>query len=328
MILDSDEVRRTYWTMASGGLRWNYMIGDVPAGSKEIKIATITKEEKNWEHIFTFPNLEELTLHEPNHKQLTAISKLTSLQRLRICNVRSNDISFISPMTNLSELTLEYVSGFSDLTPLRSLKRLQSLCLENLRGVTDFEGLSGLERLLYLDISGTLDWNQPISDFVFLKKLPNLEVLSLGCIVNKTEFPALLPVMSLKKLKEIRVGSATFSTNEYALLEVGLPGVVGAKSKPSRKIAYKRMPLPPDDQRTYLPDDVIKSGHPTIFITHLGERLIDDPNSYWYDFLGKGVRSIKCSSPNAENRRIEFDCQYEMMKQDARRLLETMHLLP
>ncbi len=323
MVLESDELHRLYWTMAPGGLRWSYKIDDVPAGSEEIKIATITKVDKDWERIFTFPNLEELTLHGPDQKQLAAISKLTSLVRLRICNARPKDINFISQMTNLRELVLEYVSGFSDLTPLRSLKRLRLLRLENLRGVADFEGLSGIESLVFLDISGTSDWNQPISDFTFLKKLPNLEVLALGWIVNKTEFPALLPLISLKKLKEIRVGSATFSPKEYALLQVGLPGVAGTTWQPSRRNAYRSTQLPPDDFRSGLSDADIKANHPTVVIMPTGDRKIEDPDSYWYDFLGKGVRSIRCLSPQAEKKRADFDQMYETLKKEALKLLET-----
>jgi hypothetical protein len=322
------ELNQRYWKMAPGGLRWNYRIDHVPAGNEEITIATISKDDKNWERIFTFPNLEELTLHSPNQKQLAAISSLSSLVRLRICGARPKDLGFISGMTNLGELVLEYVSGFSDLAPLTSLTRLRSLCLENLRGVSDFEGLSGLASLEYLKIDGTLDWNQPISNVEFLKGLAKLEALRLGFVINKSPFPALLPVMSLKNLKFLRIGTGTFATKEYALLEAGLPEVNGAKWKPSRRHAYKSLPVPPDDPRISLPADVIKAGHPTIFISHSGERLMDDPDSYWYDFLGKGVRSIKCSSPNAENRRIEFDRQYELMKTDARKLLDASGLLP
>jgi hypothetical protein len=307
--------------MASGGLRWHYAIHDVSAGSEAIKIATVTRDDKNWERMLTFPNLEELTLHRPSPQQLTALSGLTSLKRLRICSANVKDIGFLSPLTNLRELVLEYVSGFSDLAPLRLLQQLRSLCLENLRGVTDFEGLSGLGSLVYLDISGTLDWNQPVADFRFLTGLPELEVLTLSFIVNKAAFPALLPMLSLKRLKHIRVGSATFSTPEYALLEVGLPRVAGASALPSRRRAYRRLPLPPDDARSFLPDAVIRADHPAVRIASTGERTIDDPDSCHYDLLGKGVRSIRCSSPQAEQKRIAFEMLYETLKEDARKLL-------
>ena len=74
--------------------------------------------------------------------------------------------------------------------------------MENLRKVKEFDGLYGIESLRYLCIDGTLDWKQPISNFEFLKGLPNLEVLSFGQVINKSPFPALLPALALRKLKK------------------------------------------------------------------------------------------------------------------------------
>ena len=124
--------------------RYAYSVGDVPAGSKEITIVTFGSDDENWERIFTLPNLEELTLHEPTKEQLQSISKLTALKRLRITHSRPKDIDFISSLVNIEELVLEYVSGFSDLSPLQSLKKLRSLHMENLRRVKEFDGLSGI----------------------------------------------------------------------------------------------------------------------------------------------------------------------------------------
>jgi hypothetical protein len=81
--------------------------------------------------------------------------------------------------------------------------------------------------LRYLHIDGTLDWNQPIKNFGFLAGLPNLEVFSLGFITNKSEFPAFLPLLKLKKLKKINIIRSTFKTKEYAFLETALPKVDG-----------------------------------------------------------------------------------------------------
>ncbi|WP_295152734.1 hypothetical protein [uncultured Campylobacter sp.] len=69
---------------------------------------------------------------------------------------------------------MEYVSGFCDLSPLRELKSLRSAHFENLRRASDFSGLSGMASLRYLCINGTLDWDQPIVDFEFLKGLCSL----------------------------------------------------------------------------------------------------------------------------------------------------------
>ncbi|WP_113654850.1 leucine-rich repeat domain-containing protein [Pedobacter namyangjuensis] len=218
-----------YWTTIPNRERFAFIADFEIANKDEVKILTITKtQDKNhWEQIFTCPNLEELTLHDPSKEQVEAIHKLTNIKRLRVTFFRATDIEFIGDLENLEEVILEYVSGFSDLTPLLKLTKLKSLHFENLRRVSNFDGLRGLDSLRYLHIDGTLDWNQPIENFGFLKELPNIEVFSLGFIINKIEFPALLPILHLKKLKKIKIGRATFKTNEYAFLQIALPNVEG-----------------------------------------------------------------------------------------------------
>ncbi|MET0394240.1 MAG: hypothetical protein ABW019_13930 [Chitinophagaceae bacterium] len=216
-----------YWTVVPNMKRYAYTAGDNIRNKKAVKILTISKHDKHWKQVFDCPNVEELTLHEPSAEQIQEIKKLPRVTRLRITHLRTPDIGFIGALTNVKELILEYVSGFSDLSPLQKLTELRSLHLENLRRVTSFDGLRGIGSLRYLYISGTLDWNQPIEDFTFLEGLANLEVFSLGFIINKTPFPALLPILALQHLKKIRFGRATFRTNEYAFLEAALPGVEG-----------------------------------------------------------------------------------------------------
>ncbi len=184
-----------YWSVVPNRERYAFYINEVPPGSQEITITTIGKVDDDWERIFTFPNIEEVTLHDPNKEQLSRISELTQIQRLRITHARPKNIEFLTSLVNVEELILEYVSGFSDLSPIRCLTKLKSLHIENLRRVTDFSGLSGIESLRYLSINGTLDWKQPISDFAFLSRLPNLEVLSFFQVINKTEYPAFLPAL-------------------------------------------------------------------------------------------------------------------------------------
>lgn len=218
-----------YWTTIPNRDRYAFIADFEIANKAEVKILTISKhqDKEHWEQVFDCPNLEELTLHDPSKEQVQAIRKLTQLKRLRVTFFRATEIEFIGDLQNLEELILEYVSGFSDLTPLLRLTKLKSLHLENLRRVSNFDGLSGLESLRYLHIDGTLDWNQPIDNFEFVKGLPNLEVFSLGFVINKKEYPAFLPLLHLKKLKKIKIVRDTFKSNEFAFLEVALPGVEG-----------------------------------------------------------------------------------------------------
>jgi hypothetical protein len=310
-----------YWTTIPNRERYAYRIGDVPSGSRDVTIITIGKDDESWTRVFTLPNLVELTLHEASQEQLEGISELRSLKRLRITHARPKTIDFIRGLSCVEELILEYVSGFNDLSPLRDLKRLRSLHMENLRRVESFDGLSGIESLRYLAFCGTFDWKQPVKDFEFLRGLPNLEVLAAWQFLCKKAYPALLPAVSLKNLKKVRIVASHLASEEYALLEVGLPSVAGANWGPWRKFAYRSLQLPASDVRTHLPAHIIREKHPDVTICHDGRRLIDDPDSLWFEFTGKSAGRVKCTSPKADAKCREFAERYEAMKRAAKSLI-------
>ena len=315
-----------YWTTIPNRDRHAYRIGDVPSGSTEVTIVTIGKADKNWLRALTLPNLEELTLHDPTQEQLGAIGELHSLKRLRITHARPRSIEFIESVHGVEELVLEYVSGFSDLSPLRGLKRLRALHIENLRRVSNFSGLTGIDSLRYVSIYGTLDWTQPIEDFEFLLGLPRLEVLALWQIISKKAYPALLPAVTLRCLKKVRIPDSYFAVEEYALLEEGLQGIEGASWGPFRTVAHRQIPLPASDIRAKLAEEIIRTNHPEVSIWFDGQRKIDDPDSRWFEFTGKRAGRIKCGSPKAEQRCIEYAQRYDAMKQAARILIDQQHL--
>ncbi len=316
-----------YWTTIPNRERYAYRIGDVPVGSKEVTIVTIGKDDVNWARVLTLPNLEELTLHESTMVQLEAISELHSVKRLRITHARPKSIEFIRFLAGLEELVLEYVSGFSDLSPLQNLKRLRALHIENLRRVANFGGLSGIESLRYLAINGTLDWKQPIEDFEFLRGLPGLEVLALWQMITKKAYPALFPALSLKKLKKLRLHGSYLATQEYAMLEECFKdkGVEGAAWGPYQTRASLWIELPPNDIRAHLPEEVIRASYPEVLVRYDGKREIEDPDSRWFEFTGKGSGQIKCSAPRAEAKCREKAQRYDEMKHAARALINREH---
>jgi hypothetical protein len=317
-----------YWTIIPNRERYAYRIGDVPAGSPEVTIVTLGKDDENWSRALTLPNLEELTLHEPTTAQLLAIGELRSVKRLRITHARPKTIEFISSMEGVEELVFEYVSGFRELAPLRSLKRLRALHVENLRRVSDFGGLSGLVNLEYLAIYGTTDWKQPIDDFEFLRGLPRLEVLALWEVICRAPYPALVPALSLGKLKRLRIHGSYLAAEEYALLEEGLKGVEGATWGPYRTVPYAQLELPRDDVRAHLPEEVIRSNHPEVTVRFDGKRMIDDPASRWFECTGKGAGRVKCGSASSEAKCREYAERYEAMKKQARALISGGAELP
>jgi hypothetical protein len=311
-----------YWTTIPNSERYAYRIGDVPSGSQEVTIVTIGKEDAHWSRALTLPNLQELTLHEPTLEQLAAIGELQALKRLRITHARIKSLEFIQTMHGVEELVLEYVSGFTDLSPLRALKWLRALHMENLRRVASFQGLSGIESLRYLAIHGTLEWKQPIEDFEFLRGLPGLEVLALWQMICRKGYPALLPALSQKNLKKLNVHGSYLPAEEHALLEEGLAGVAGADWGPYRIVASARLELPASDVRAHLPAEVIRDNHPEVLIDYRGQRSIEDPDSRWVEFTGKGAGRVKYGTAKAAERCREYELRYHAMKQAARALID------
>lgn len=313
-----------YWTIIPNRERFAFITDFEIANKEEVKILTITKTQNktHWGQIFDCPKLEELTLHDPSKEQVQAIRSLTNIKRLRVTFFKATNIDFIGDLHNLEELVLEYVSGFTDLSPLSKLTKLKSVHFENLRKVSNFDGLKGANSLRYLYINGTLDWSQPIDNFEFLKGLPNLEVFSLGWIINKSPFPALTSVLTLKKLKKISIVSNTLPTQEFAFLERALPNVQGANNEIYRRIAYGSLKLTNDDFRSQLSEEIIKEKHPEVRIVYNGTREINDPNTEWFEFIGKQAGRVKCNRPKADEKIEEFRQKYGQYKIEADRIIQ------
>lgn len=275
-----------YWTIIPNVNRYSFSANNKIKNKNNVKIITISKQDRYWNQVFECPNIEEVTLHNPSKEQVAEIQKLKQLKRLRVTFLRTKDIEFIGNLPKLEELVLEYVSGFSDLSPFQRLKKLKSLHLENLRRVSNFDGLTGLKKLRYLHIDGTLDWKQPIDNFRFLAGLPNLEVLAFGFVINKSNFPAFLPISRLKKLKKVKIGMATFNTKEYAFIETALP-----KAKCCHFGETKWTPC---------------------YEIHDG----------YIEFIGKGAGNVKLSSSNANEKIEAFKKKYVGFKRESEVLIK------
>lgn len=313
--------KNDYWTIVPNQERHKYSIEGAHSGSENVTIITISKKDLDWARIKTFPNLEELTLHEPSKEQLASVGQLTGLKRLRITHARPKNIDFLNNLILLEELVLEYVSGFSDLSPLQSLNKLKSLHLENLRKVNDFSGLSDVKNLKYLSIDGTLDWKQPIENFEFLNGLIELEVFFLGQVITKTPFPALLPLVKLKKLKRIRIPRNMLEASEYALVSEGLPQVEGANFSAYTRFAFSSLEIPNHDIRAHLPESTIRENHPEVRVAYDGRRLINDPTTEYFECIGKGSGSVKCDSKNVEKKCSEYLNRFNTMRIQAKEIL-------
>lgn len=312
-----------YWTSIPNRERHAYMANFEIQNKEEIIALTISKNHKHWKQVFECPNIEEIILHEPSHEQVDEIFKVKTLKRLRVTFYRAKNIDFIGKVENVEELILEYVSGFEDLSPLKKLKKLKSVHFENLRRVKDFNGLAGITSLRYLYIDGTFDWKQPVENFEFLKDLPNLEVLNIYGITNKTPFPVFKSLINHKKLRKIKMAENTFHTKDYAFLVEALPNVEGIYK--DFKIVFDYNPigyLSEDDIRSKYNEEELKIKCPGIRVLADGRREYGDLDSKYYLFVGKGAGRLKCNNLKVEQKLAEFEKQYEQYKSEAKVLIK------
>lgn len=276
-----------HWTFLPNVQRYAFHMPEWTSGQKLVSIATISSEDKNWELISTFPNLEELTLHSPSHEQMAYVSNLWRLKRLRITHARPKSLAFISRLQNLEEIILEYVSGFDEISPLGQLSNLRALHIENVRRVSDFSGIKNARSLKYLSIDGTLDWDQPVDSFDFLGDLAELEILRLMKIRPPKAPDSLASILRLKKLSKLSIYMSAFPIEVFAWIQAKLPNIEGAVRPAFMKFGGENQQIRLGDYRARLPLEE--------FMSSPGRSIGPDGKRYqWIGhsaaLLGKGQR--------------------------------------
>lgn len=300
-----------HWKVVPNVERYAYQMPEWTSGQKLISIATISSDDTNWELIGTFPNLEELTLHSPSYEQLAFVSRLWRLKRLRITHARPKDIDFLSRLQNLEELILEYVSGFSDLSPIGALTRLRALHIENLRRVSDFSGLNGATSLKYLSLYGTVDWSQPVDSFDFLSSLNDLEYLGLHFLKAPKIDQPLVSIKKLSNLRKLDISMNVFPLDVFAWVEANCPNVDGAVRPAFIKFGGKDEEIHHRDIRFRMPIEEFNC-FPNLFIGSDGRRYQRVPHQA--ALLGRAQRGLTGSQD-----RIDRAC--ELHAQNYRKLI-------
>ena len=271
---------------------------------------TIGKPIGDWQRVFDMPLLEELTLHEPTADQIVGLGRLKQLKRLRITHARPKTLEVLAELPLVSELVLEYVSGFSDISPVGQMPALRALHIENLRRVRDFSPLKQASGLRYLSIHGTFDWKQTIDSIEFLSGLPQLEVLSLGSVpaVDAAKVPTLLE--ALTELKFLSINSNQMPVETFAEIEVRFPHIEGTVQEAVTVNWQGATPLPAGDPRLTLELAELKLNHPEIVIEDDGRRLLASEYGPYF-FLGKGRGMVMRTTKGADERARRALAEYQ-----------------
>ena len=274
-----------HWQMTPNDERGKYYTDDCATLDPDTKIVTVTRDTKNLGALAGLDGLEELTLHETNQGQIDALADFGQITRLRITHARPKTLAALAQLPNVRELVLEYVSGFSDLSPVAAMPALSSLYIENLRAVRDFSPLGRLVKLKYLAIHGTFDLQQPIDSVEFVKHLTSLDFLSLAARLDDPESAKAL--VAIGDHCEFNFIGNLLPLEIFAYLEAHC---ANAKFTPAEYWYLSRATwLPDDDPRARLSDEVINAEHPEVIICDDGRRLFHEVCEYdKYHLLGRG----------------------------------------
>jgi len=275
------------WTITPNGQRWSCHVDDLTDVPEDTERLTVTAGDRNWQRMLQLPQLRELTLHEPHRDQLLALAHMPQLAALRISHARPASLAMLEGLSALRELVLEYVSGFSDLSPVGRLPALRALHLENLRRVSDFSGLAGAPALRSLAVRGTLDWNQPVADPGFLAQLPALEAVSITWFRSPLLSGMPGALLRVPKLRKVHFSMSELPLEDFARIQAWLPGVEGAVREPFVLCGENQRLIDPREDAAALPLEAFLAV-PGFWVDAQGRRrehLVD--SAY---LLGKGER--------------------------------------
>lgn len=196
---------------------FNYDLADVDISSAELLIG---RETKNIERLQFFSNLNKLWIQSVNQNQFDTILSLVNPKMLYIYDMRVEDLSLLSSLTNVEVLALEWNTKATKLWDLSTNTSLRALSVKDLSKLNDISTLQNNKILELLDLSGG-DWDSlRLNSLEPLRNLPHLKYLGLSNI--KVQDESLEPVSKLISLQELEI-SNQFPTIEYARLSVSLP---------------------------------------------------------------------------------------------------------
>ncbi|MFC4712997.1 leucine-rich repeat domain-containing protein [Planococcus dechangensis] len=205
-------------------------LNDIDQDSEEIWIYGKTK---GIELLASFSNLKKLWIYSVNQQEFDQILSQVNPEMLYIYNMRVENLSLLSNLTNLQTLSLEWNTKALSLWNISKNTRLNALSIEGFSKIRDIEPLMQAKKVEYLNLQGDHNNKLRIKTLEPLKHLDKLRYLGLSFI--RVEDESLKPISNLKGLKVLAI-SNQFPTEEYAKLSVDLP-----ETKCSKFFAYERL---------------------------------------------------------------------------------------
>jgi hypothetical protein len=189
--------------------------------------ADATRIVSEWCQFFaTSSPIRDLQVTSRTPKRLfAALAGQTQLQRLRVKWGDFEDLSPLTGMNALVDLTLGAASSVRNLEPLASLHRMERLHIESLLRVSDLSPLGKLPAVTDLEVGG--DWRSPriahVESIAFLAEMPQLRNLVIHTmVVDSLDYT---PLLGLPNLETLRLMKARGMTPTWESLVDAIPAL-------------------------------------------------------------------------------------------------------
>lgn len=182
----------------------------------------------------SFSRLTKLWVHSVNQKEFNQILGQVNPKMLYVYEMRAEDLSLLSNLSNLQTLGLEWNTRATRLWDLSKNTNLKALTIKGFSKLSEVQILARAQKIEFLELEGDESNALKLDNLEPLKHLHHLVYLGLSNI--KVLDDSLWPISELRGLKELVI-SNQFPTEEFAKLSVALPN-----TKCDKFSAFVRLP--------------------------------------------------------------------------------------
>jgi hypothetical protein len=152
-----------------------------------------------------------------------------------ICLNHCNKVSDFSPLKNLQRLKfliIDWNNAANSLWDMQNNSSLVGLCMEDTKKITNLDEISKapILRELYLAAGSMPESKWELESLSFLAAAQFLEKVYIG--ITRLKDDSALPLTKMQNLKELRLRTDLFETEQYAMLTAKLKNVIFSPNQP------------------------------------------------------------------------------------------------